>query len=60
MKNTIKNEMIHFVSDSFNVEPWELGFNNGKTNYFWWPDNLEKLGTAVIDGVGYISRESCI
>jgi galactose mutarotase-like enzyme len=47
MKNTIKNEKIHFVSDSFNVEPWELGFNERDTNYFWHPDNREKLGTAV-------------
>jgi galactose mutarotase-like enzyme len=47
MKNTITNGKISFVSDSFNVEPWVLRFNDEETNYFWRPADLEKLGTAV-------------
>jgi galactose mutarotase-like enzyme len=47
MKNTIKNESISFLSDSFNVEPWDLHFNDEELNYFWRPPNIEKLGTSV-------------
>lgn len=47
MKNSIKTESISFVSDSFNVEPWVLRFNDEDINYFWRPADLEKLGTAV-------------
>ncbi|GHV03142.1 LACX protein [Spirochaetia bacterium] len=47
MKHTIQNERISFTSDSFNVEPWELRFNDEDVNYFWRPADLKKLGTAV-------------
>ncbi|MDR3248389.1 MAG: hypothetical protein LBT39_06350 [Treponema sp.] len=47
MKNLIKNRSISFVSDSFNVEPWALRFNDEEINYFWRPADLPKLGTAV-------------
>ena len=47
MKSTISNEKITFVSDSFNVEPWELRFNDEAVNYFWRPESIEKLGAAI-------------
>jgi galactose mutarotase-like enzyme len=47
MKNVIKNKSISFLSDSFNVEPWSLHFNDEEINYFWRPPHVEKLGTAV-------------
>jgi galactose mutarotase-like enzyme len=47
MKNSIKTESVSFISDSFNVEPWVLRFNDEDINYFWRPASLEKLGTSV-------------
>jgi galactose mutarotase-like enzyme len=47
MKHVIKTERIQFVSDSYNVEPWTLRFNDEELNYFWHPAGSEKLGTAV-------------
>ncbi|MDR1971962.1 MAG: hypothetical protein LBQ46_08575 [Treponema sp.] len=47
MKHTIRNEAVSFVSDSFNVEPWDLHFNEESVNYFWRPQEVKKLGTAV-------------
>jgi galactose mutarotase-like enzyme len=47
MKHTISNGTIRFVSDSYNVEPWFLGFADENINYFWHTPEGEKLGTAV-------------
>jgi galactose mutarotase-like enzyme len=47
VKNTIASDKIVFVSDSFNVEPWVLRFKDDDINYFWRPESLEKLGTAI-------------
>jgi galactose mutarotase-like enzyme len=47
VKNTIANDKITFVSDSFNVEPWELRFSDDNVNYFWHTPPGESLGTAV-------------
>jgi galactose mutarotase-like enzyme len=50
MKNTIGNDSITFVSESYNVEPWVLKFNNDAdetANYFWRPADKKRLGTAV-------------
>lgn len=47
MKNMISNTMASFVSDSYNVEPWILKFNDDETNYIWHTQNGESLGTAV-------------
>ncbi|MFA6507293.1 MAG: hypothetical protein WCT14_14440 [Treponemataceae bacterium] len=50
MKNTISNDTITFISDSYNVEPWVLKFNNDddeSANYFWRPADKKRLGTAV-------------
>jgi galactose mutarotase-like enzyme len=50
VKNTISNDTITFVSDSYNVEPWVLKFNNDadeNVNYFWRPADKKRLGTAV-------------
>ena len=47
MKNTISNDSITFVSDSFNVEPWVLRFNDEDVNYFWRPAHLKTLGAEV-------------
>jgi galactose mutarotase-like enzyme len=47
MKNTISNGIITFVSDSFNVEPWALYFNDDEVNYVWHSPEGEALGTAV-------------
>jgi galactose mutarotase-like enzyme len=47
MKYTISNERITFISDSYNVEPWVLKFNDDEVNYFWHSAPGEKLGQAV-------------
>jgi len=50
VKTTISNDTITFVSDSFNVEPWSLRFDDDAdetANYFWRPSDKAKLGTAV-------------
>jgi galactose mutarotase-like enzyme len=47
MKNSITDGNITFISDSYNVEPWVLKFNDEGTNYFWRPADIEKLGTTV-------------
>jgi galactose mutarotase-like enzyme len=47
MKNTISNAAISFVSDSFNVEPWALYFNDDEVNYVWHCAEGETLGAAV-------------
>lgn len=47
MKSTIYNEKITFISDSYNVEPWILKFKDESVNYFWRPNNIEKLGAAI-------------
>ena len=47
MKHTISNDKLVFVSDSYQVEPWELCFKDDGVNYFWRPESAEKLGAAV-------------
>jgi galactose mutarotase-like enzyme len=47
MKHTIENGVIRFVSDSFQTEPWHLGFVEEDVNYFWRPPALESLGAAI-------------
>jgi len=47
MKHTISNDKLVFVSDSYQVEPWELRFKDDSVNYFWRPPSVEKLGAAV-------------
>jgi len=47
MRSIISNRKITFVSDSYNVEPWVLKFNDDNVNYFWRPDYVEKLGAAI-------------
>jgi galactose mutarotase-like enzyme len=47
MKSTIFNDQITFVSDSFNVEPWVLRFNDDDVNYFWRPESVKELGAAI-------------
>jgi len=47
MRYTIKNESLFFESDSFNVEPRMLRFVDDDSNYFWYPSDQKKLGTAV-------------
>jgi galactose mutarotase-like enzyme len=47
MKNIISNDNITFVSDSYNIEPWSLKFNDDDVNYFWRPESVKELGAAV-------------
>lgn len=50
MKHSIRSDAVTFVSDSYNVEPWSLKFNDeidGGADYVWRPPEKERLGTAV-------------
>lgn len=47
MITKISNDQITFVSESRNVEPRMLRFNDEDVNYFWLPPGGEPLGAAI-------------
>jgi galactose mutarotase-like enzyme len=55
MKHTIENGAIRFVSDSYHIEPWYLGYMDEDVNYVWRPPEVESLGhTICFPLLGYL------
>jgi galactose mutarotase-like enzyme len=55
MKHTIENGVIRFVSDSYHIEPWHLGFVDEDVNYMWRPPEVESIGhTICFPLLGYL------